>query len=356
MGIRIGNVPTSTLNDTDNILFAEGEAPRKAQYSEMKADIVGSATLLTNADKPKEAINELVQVLLDSVGYGVISGGVVSAQSTPNMTVQVTACTYKTSTGARKTATANSSLTVAAADTANPRIDAIYINSSGVISYLQGTAATSPVAPTTPVGGFLLTQINVSANASSVTNSNIVDMRKILISTDYLNTQLLQKANDTDNARTTTSKTVTGAINELNANKPTVETGTWTPVFKGTTTAGSNTYSQQFGRYIKQGKLVTCYFRLEMSAKDSSMSGNIVIGGLPYIAFNTNANRAGLVIANFANITLASGHSQLCGEIIPGDSNISLIAVGSNTYGVSITATDIALAVIHGSITYESNI
>jgi hypothetical protein len=211
MGIRIGNVPTSTLNDTDNILFAEGEAPRKVQYSEMKADIIGSATLLTNADKPKEAINELVQDLLDSCGYGVISGGVVSTQSTPNMTVQVSACTYKTSTGARKTATANSSLTVAAADTTNPRADIVYINSSGVISYLQGTAAASPVAPATPTGGFLLAQINVSANATSATNSNIVDMRKILISTDYLNTQLSDKVNKTSIVNNL-SATVAGSV------------------------------------------------------------------------------------------------------------------------------------------------
>jgi hypothetical protein len=170
-----------------------------------------------------------------------------------------------------------------------------------------------------------------------------------------INTSLSEKADNIDNFRTTVAKDVTGAINELNANKPTIETGTWTPVFKGTTVAGSNTYSQQFARYTKQGKLVTCYFRLEISVKDSAMNGNIVIGGLPYTAFNINANRAGLVIANLANITLASGCSQLCGEIIPNDSSISLIAVGSNTYGVAITAADIKLAVIHGSITYESN-
>ena len=58
MGIRIGNVPTSTLNDTDNIIFAEGEAPRKTLYSEIKKDILGTETLTTTAQSVKGAINE----------------------------------------------------------------------------------------------------------------------------------------------------------------------------------------------------------------------------------------------------------------------------------------------------------
>ncbi|WP_315069607.1 pyocin knob domain-containing protein [uncultured Clostridium sp.] len=219
MGVRLGNVPTSVLNISDNIIFAEGEAPRKALYGDVKKDIVGNATLTTAAQKPNEAINELNQDLLDSVGYGVISGGVVSAQSTPNMTVQVSACTLKTAVGARENILTNASLPITAADTTNPRKDIVYVDSAGAIQYLQGTAASSPVAPTIPTGGTLLAQINIAANTTSITNSNIVDERKMLISTDYLNAQLLEKANDTDNSRTTTNKTVTGAINELNSGK-----------------------------------------------------------------------------------------------------------------------------------------
>ncbi|MDF2881564.1 MAG: hypothetical protein K0R54_2121 [Clostridiaceae bacterium] len=49
-----------------------------------------------------------------------------------------------------------------------------------------------------------------------------------------INTNLALKANDTDNTRTTTSKTVTGAINELNSNKAPLAS----PNFTGTTTAG----------------------------------------------------------------------------------------------------------------------
>ena len=219
MGLRLGNVPTSTLDGTDNIIFAEGEAPRKALYSEVKKDIVGESTLTTTAQKPLEAVNELNQDLLEATGYGVVSGGMVSAQSTPNMTVNVTACVLKTATGARQIPVANNSLAVTVADTTNPRIDIVYINSSGVVSYLQGTAAAGPTVPATPTGGTLLAQISVVAGATSITNANITDKRKMLISTDALNTQLSDKAQNTDNARTTIDKTVTGAINELNSGK-----------------------------------------------------------------------------------------------------------------------------------------
>lgn len=41
------------------------------------------------------------------------------------------------------------------------------------------------------------------------------------VSTDTFATQMADKANETDNSRTTTNKTVTGAINELNTNKVT---------------------------------------------------------------------------------------------------------------------------------------
>ena len=154
--IPLGSVPVSILNDTDKIIFAEGTEAKQTPYSDMKTDMLGSAVLATTAPKSKEAINELVQDLLESTGYGVVSGGVVTAQSTPNMTVQVSACTLKTATGARQVVSANAALAVTTADTTNPRKDIVYVDSTGVIQYLQGTANATPTAPTTPTRGFLL--------------------------------------------------------------------------------------------------------------------------------------------------------------------------------------------------------
>jgi len=192
--LPLGNVPLSTIEDNDNIIFTEGQYAKKIAYSDVKVDMLGSANLVTKEPKTKESINEIVQDIIDTGGYGIISGGVVSAQTVPNMTVQVTACTLRTSTGARQIANANTSLAITTADTTNARNDIAYVDSTGVIQYMQGTAAATPIAPTTPTGGQLLAQINVAANATNITNANITDKRKTLISTDWLNAQMSELA------------------------------------------------------------------------------------------------------------------------------------------------------------------
>jgi len=121
----------------------------------------------------------------------------------------------------------------------------------------------------------------------------------------------------------TTAKTVVAAVNELFANKanlaspaltgnPTattqavgnnstrlattefvklqftstgpcpVEQGSWTPVLRGATTAGTFTYTVQSGSYRRVGKKVTVWGRMQISGRTGSPSGMIQIGGLPF--------------------------------------------------------------------------
>ncbi|MHB1702422.1 MAG: hypothetical protein ACYCSN_20270, partial [Acidobacteriaceae bacterium] len=75
-------------------------------------------------------------------------------------------------------------LTIAAADATNPRIDIVVagINTSTspytpTIEVVTGTPAASPVAPVTPSGYIALAQIAVAANATSISNANITDVR-----------------------------------------------------------------------------------------------------------------------------------------------------------------------------------
>lgn len=67
-------------------------------------------------------------------------------------------------------------------------------------------------------------------------------------------------------------------INNLNV------TSTWIPVIAGFSTAGTNTYTLQFGEYTKSDKKVTIKFAISLSAKDAAMAGGIIITGLPYAA------------------------------------------------------------------------
>lgn len=120
----------------------------------------------------------------------------VSAQGTPNMTVNVgtgravVAGTSGASQGGYIYVNdATKVMTVTAADGTNPRKDIIYVQiedaayagavNAGTIKYLAGTPAASPVAPALPASSLLLATITLPAGAggATVTNAMIADGR-----------------------------------------------------------------------------------------------------------------------------------------------------------------------------------
>ena len=60
------------------------------------------------------------------------------------------------------------------------------------------------------------------------------------------------------------------------------ERGTWTPVYRGSTTAGTYTYGTQQGSYVKVGELVTVWCNLNGITDTTEGTGSVRIGGLPY--------------------------------------------------------------------------
>lgn len=79
-------------------------------------------------------------------------------------------------------------LTLAAANATNPRIDLVYVQiqdavlgdaaTQAVLGVVTGTAAPSPTVPALPANSIPLAQIAVAANATTITATNITDMRK----------------------------------------------------------------------------------------------------------------------------------------------------------------------------------
>lgn len=83
------------------------------------------------------------------------------------------------------------------------------------------------------------------------------------------------------------------------------ETGTYTPTYTGGTTPGTTTYAAngQVGRYVRIGKLVFFYGRIEWTA--ATGTGNAQFS-LPFTAANvTNLN--GAVAIDVANVTFTNG-------------------------------------------------
>lgn len=112
--------------------------------------------------------------------YGVFTGCAVSAQTTPDQTVKVNSGSILTPDGKRYVIDAVTSLAATAAHASSPRIDIVYVSSSGVVTYLAGTAAASPVQPATPANGTILAAITRAANDNTIAMSDITDQRDFI--------------------------------------------------------------------------------------------------------------------------------------------------------------------------------
>jgi hypothetical protein len=79
------------------------------------------------------------------------------------------------------------------------------------------------------------------------------------------------------------------------------EEGTWTPTVEGSTTAGTQTYTWQHGKYTKIGNKVILNFSVRV-ATTASMAGNVVIGGLPFTGVAGQINAGGAAINTWGNL------------------------------------------------------
>lgn len=80
------------------------------------------------------------------------------------------------------------------------------------------------------------------------------------------------------------------------------EEGTFTPTARGATTAGTTTYTNQYGYYTKIGRSVTVVILVQWSAMTGT--GILTIGGLPFASANNTQNYAsGAVITSDLNWT-----------------------------------------------------
>ena len=82
------------------------------------------------------------------------------------------------------------------------------------------------------------------------------------------------------------------------------EEGTWTPVIRGETTAGTGTYTIQQGRYTKVGRLVTLEVYIFWTAHTGT--GDMEISNLPFS--NAVNNNAGVCFGYVSNIALTANN------------------------------------------------
>lgn len=101
----------------------------------------------------------------------------------------------------------------------------------------------------------------------------------------------------------------------------TIQTGTWTPVLKGGSVAGTFTYSAQDGRYIKIGDLVYIVGQVQITDYGTYPTGAVVIDGLPFVG-NNSVYSFGMCVQGYSGgvdnsvLKIASGYVNKNGTTI----------------------------------------
>jgi hypothetical protein len=123
------------------------------------------------------------------LGFFVLSGCDVHQAGTPAMSVVVDAGYIQVGWSLARTTVAGGTVTIATADTTNPRIDVIYVDANGTPGVYAGTpAAISPASKTdfreyaSPCpgasipSGVILALVQVEANETTIINTDILDI------------------------------------------------------------------------------------------------------------------------------------------------------------------------------------
>lgn len=108
---------------------------------------------------------------------GVVSGCVVTAQTSPDQTVAVSAGEVL-SNGTFIAVNANSTLSIGSGSSAGPRFDLVVVNSSGTLAVRTGIASSNPVFPALSTGDVVLAAIyRTSGTSSTIASGQIIDKR-----------------------------------------------------------------------------------------------------------------------------------------------------------------------------------
>jgi hypothetical protein len=122
---------------------------------------------------------EYLDILVEGLNGAncVLSGGAVTAQGSPDMTVAVAKSGVMTN-GVLTAVTAGNG-TITTADGTNPRIDLVVITSGGAIAVRAGTPAAAPKPPTRTANDVALAAVYVPASDTAIQSNQIVDLRVV---------------------------------------------------------------------------------------------------------------------------------------------------------------------------------
>ena len=117
--------------------------------------------------------------------------------------------------------------------------------------------------------------------------------------------------------------------------------GAWTPILRGASTAGTQTYSIQYGKRWIKGNICHYTATVHLSNKDAATAGSIQIAGFPETSINTTNQFAPATIGYNGNITY-TGYTNISGAVLPNTAYVTLYKNGSGVGVATLGAADIS--------------
>lgn len=107
-------------------------------------------------------------------------------------------------------------------------------------------------------------------------------------------------------------------------------TGTWTPAFAGSVTAGSYTTAASYGSYLRIGNQVLCHGYIRITAIGVSPAGNLWIITLPFAATNNSSLLPAVTFGIIGGIDTTAGKFALTGFVRNNTTHIELAEAQDN--------------------------
>jgi len=133
------------------------------------------------------------------------------------------------------------------------------------------------------------------------------------------------------------------------------EEGTFTPTIKGSTTAGTNTYTDQVGHYVKVGQAVIASFKILMATKDGAMAGSFAkVAGFPFPGLLASLNQ-GTQMPDWGNFSANQIAVGLLMQTNDTEAFITLAPAAAAVIALATPANITATTLIGGTLCYRAN-
>jgi hypothetical protein len=132
------------------------------------------------------------------------------------------------------------------------------------------------------------------------------------------------------------------------------EEGTWTPTIVSTT--GSNptvTYGNQYGYYVKVGRIVQIHMYLTATAITGG-TGWLTVAGLPFNTDNSTASYGAIAVAGIDSIPMAGGETQYGLRVSPSGTTMLFLLSKANTAANIVDLTGVSQGSVTAGGTYIS--